>query len=1377
MAEVFLAKTAGAEGIEKTLVVKRVLPSYARNAKFLTMFVDEAKVAMRLNHPNVVQVYSFEQARDEFLLAMEFVDGLDLGRLVSKARRQNRGIAFGLSAYLTMEIAKGLDYAHNRKDDHGEPLDIVHRDVSPQNVLLSYEGSVKVADFGIARARLGSADSGIIRGKFSYMSPEQARGEHVDRRSDIYSLGIVFAELLMNRSMYFGQKGVDVLEWVRQGRVTYPREINREVPDELEQIVRKALAFDARNRFATCREMAVALGQFLHRQEDVYDGDYLERAIVEIAPKEPTAEKRESVRVPEELHEPTAGHATRADRERREKHNVAVISGSWRVSEGAARIANEATRTLEEIAYKADAVLSWTDASRHSFRLVLGLRRPSVLDPLRSLRLALDIVDVVHALSEDSPVLDVGMGVSRGTVVATRDRTGRLLKYEPVGAVFGAADALALRANSSQILATGEIYRLARRHFAFDEAEDIVVPLGETGTLKGHKLQPGMHSPTEPGMKSEADGFIGRHTELRAIQELYTETLVSQRSAFVALVGELGVGKTALAHAAVARLDPPPNVLHSECVFGTSDQLYEAVAQLARQALAIQPNATEAEVEHAVMNLVDPDRKDIAAAAMKRLLTVNQARTRTPQVELKEDVTATLGIALRGILGSLARRNPLVMLIDGAQWADAPSIDLMRVLVERVYDVPLLCIVASRPDERIEQALRAVPVLDIGELSPNEARQLLRSRLDGANVAPELEQAVLERTGGNPLFINELVDALIERGAVRVETNSDGQRTAVKTGPLLLPTTVEDVYLARIAELSPDTKRALRWLAVLGSGTRQSDLEHFAGTISESLKELEARNLVRTSNDTLMFANAVLRQVAYQSIDDTERAQMHRRVAQHLLHTQTENVSAARLANHLEQAGEAVSAVEWYARAAQTAYREHSNRDALGLCVRILALTPSEAPQRFFAHELREQIFRVLGRREEQRIELEAMKRFALKFGNVTQKATAFSRLAGCALDDGRTEGVDVLLNEGLAWARQAQNTPLEVELLRLSALFARERGKSQDALQACEDALNRAGVDEAMLAARGSVLVQKGILLRRLGHLHDALKTDVEAFVIFRRLGLRRLESQALNALTVVLSSIGEYEDALVLVRAAIATDLELGDRFHVGMKLSNLAQLYLELGDYEQARRLLGRAMAILDASGDDSISCDALCALAELQLEADNAPSECLKSLDAARSICVARGDTYDLVRERTVRAWLDLAMGHYASAAMAAEEAARTAGQAGLVGFELLARAREAEAEACLGHVPEARRLALEVYGRVLAHESVERSERVLMSVGRALSSIGEEDLAAQSFTRAWESVSRRLTQLRNPDIRQAYQASRFVGSLANVVRAFPIADSP
>ena len=166
------------------------------------MFVEEAQVATRLNHPNVVQVYEFYDGGDEGqLLAMEYVEGPDLGGPSCPApRRRGRGCPRGSRAWIIGEAAKGLHYAHEKKDEGGAPLEIVHRDVSPQNILLSFEGAVKIADFGIASAKLFSEEAGVLKGKFGYMSPEQARAEKVDRRSDLYALGVIFWEILAGQA-------------------------------------------------------------------------------------------------------------------------------------------------------------------------------------------------------------------------------------------------------------------------------------------------------------------------------------------------------------------------------------------------------------------------------------------------------------------------------------------------------------------------------------------------------------------------------------------------------------------------------------------------------------------------------------------------------------------------------------------------------------------------------------------------------------------------------------------------------------------------------------------------------------------------------------------------------------------------------------------------------------------------------------------------------------------------------------------------------------------------------------------------------------------------------------------------------------------------
>src|SRR5215472_1260324 len=289
MAEVFLAKKRGAEGTYKVLVLKRILPTHGASRRFRTMFVEEAQLATRLNHPNVVQVYEFSDGGDEGqLLAMEYVEGPDLGRLIASAKQKGTRLPPWVAAWIIAEAAKGLHYAHERRDEGGAPLEIVHRDVSPQNVLLSFEGAVKIADFGIATAKLFVEEQGVIKGKFGYMSPEQARGEKVDRRSDLYALGVILWEALAGRPLHGGLGGEALLDIVRSGMVEPPSTYVAEVPSELEAIVMKALAPHADARFATGRDFAAAIGRALLQRQELVDASALEATIAQLYVRENT---------------------------------------------------------------------------------------------------------------------------------------------------------------------------------------------------------------------------------------------------------------------------------------------------------------------------------------------------------------------------------------------------------------------------------------------------------------------------------------------------------------------------------------------------------------------------------------------------------------------------------------------------------------------------------------------------------------------------------------------------------------------------------------------------------------------------------------------------------------------------------------------------------------------------------------------------------------------------------------------------------------------------------------------------------------------------------------------------------------------------------
>jgi serine/threonine-protein kinase len=268
MAEVYKAKEYGVEGFERTVAVKRILPHVAEDDEFIAMFKDEAKIAVQLNHGNIAQIYNLGNEQDSFYIALEYVAGRDLRTIFQKAQQQGQPMPVAQAAYIIMKICEGLDYAHNKKDKYNRPLSIVHRDVSPPNILVSFEGEVKLIDFGVAKAagRASRTQAGILKGKFGYMSPEQVRGMPLDRRSDVFSVGVVLFEILCGQRLFQAETDFATLEKVRAVDVPRPSSINPNIPKPLENIIFKALTREPEQRYQSAIELHDELQAFMFAQ-------------------------------------------------------------------------------------------------------------------------------------------------------------------------------------------------------------------------------------------------------------------------------------------------------------------------------------------------------------------------------------------------------------------------------------------------------------------------------------------------------------------------------------------------------------------------------------------------------------------------------------------------------------------------------------------------------------------------------------------------------------------------------------------------------------------------------------------------------------------------------------------------------------------------------------------------------------------------------------------------------------------------------------------------------------------------------------------------------------------------------------------------------
>ncbi|MGM0574648.1 MAG: protein kinase domain-containing protein [Myxococcota bacterium] len=283
MAEIFRAKTLGAEGFEKQIVIKRILPHYTDDESFVKMFIDEASIASKLQHSNIVQIYDFDQEEDRYYIAMEYVEGSDLKTVIERGLKAGTPLSPAQCVWIMMELAKGLHYAH-AKEYNGQPLNIVHRDISPHNVMVSYTGEIKLMDFGIAKAAQRSTKTlaGTVKGKCAYMSPEQARGKPLDGRSDLFALGIMLWEMLTQKRLFLGDSDFETLSNVLKADAPPPSSVNPNVPEALDAIVARALAKSRDDRHESVEVFGRELTKWFYGNVDDLDAVQIKPYVKEL---------------------------------------------------------------------------------------------------------------------------------------------------------------------------------------------------------------------------------------------------------------------------------------------------------------------------------------------------------------------------------------------------------------------------------------------------------------------------------------------------------------------------------------------------------------------------------------------------------------------------------------------------------------------------------------------------------------------------------------------------------------------------------------------------------------------------------------------------------------------------------------------------------------------------------------------------------------------------------------------------------------------------------------------------------------------------------------------------------------------------------------
>lgn len=1424
MAEVFLAKKRGAEQTFKLQVVKRILPAHGASPRFRAMFAVEAQLATRLNHPNIVQVYDFQDYAEEgLLLSMEYVEGPDLRKIHRAARARNTRLSPYVAAYIVSEVAKGLHYAHERTDEGGHPLNIVHRDVSPQNILLSYDGSVKVADFGIATATLFRQETGVLKGKAAYMSPEQARGDEVDRRSDIYSLGIVFHELLTGRWLHDAADDKDVLEAVRTGAVEPPSLFVRGVPPELESIVMRALQVERDNRFPTARDLATALTRVLFQKQQLIDAQTLEGVISDFCPREPDVTPERDEEDPKDRRsrssevassvslEPrsTTGSAagtlrtrypgTRTGREVRHVslvhlriHGRADLEAA--IGRGAtSRIVDRTRQVLANIAYRAGTRWVWDDeqADRNQTAIMLGnayavvgvMPNPSGAANSAAM-LALDVHDALAAACEELPcALRASISIVRGVAEGKRDRGGHLIDYRIHNPARTISEKLVEATAAGSTWVAGGVFRLVRRDFVWQDAPSLSLaephvraPLN----MRVYQLVRPLSREEKHTQGSQAHrDLIGRDAELAELHAAYHQCVTAAESGssgqVVArlVIGELGIGKTALVTAFLHELPPHARELRAECSPYRTELPFSNAAQWLRTLTGIKPEEPIEQARAAIIDVLgDLSHEPQADEVVKRMseLATGQFAEATDEADAARH-RRLLATGIRHFFARAAQRAPLVLAVEGLQWIDQPSMELLSSLIRRsdTLGFPLLIVLVSRPEERLLPFVEGMVRVELGALSHSDQVRLVETHVATRHGVGEACADLFPRAAGNPFFLLEMVDSLLERGSLELNPDSRGSVTLVRRSDrqeegLALPSTLEQLIADRLNELPPEDKVVVDWLAVSGGPLQLTELAALVSdVITGQVQRLVSRGLCAQDHDSIDVKHPLTRDVAYAALSNVDRAAMHQQIGERLAHgVQAKGLNAAIVARHLALGENREAAAPYYLEAAAAARVAYQLPLAARYYRRALDTLAHDDSRRIKTYLSLEEIYRVQGKWNERTRYLSALREQALRSGNGFWVAQALLRTARFDYDAGHLNRALGVARLAESTAAEAQTPTLQTQAQSLSAEILRDLGDMQGALAACTRALSSASHVEVAPRLRAEVLRAQATLLLRVGRLHDAVNAHAEAIAVFRHAGARRHEARAKSSLAYAMYVSGRFEDAIALALDAIRIDLAIGGRFQIAKTLSNIAQSYRQLGDVERSASYFQRARDAHERYEDQDSHADTLLSNAELLLERGET-DDAIKLIDQAETLSDYVNSSYDAVHAKLLRAEVARRVGNSSMAVVYAFDARQVAETQAYASLNFYAMALEAKARIEIGELHTATLLATTTLGAV---ENLEGSEYALETRLLCLQAL-EHAKAAQlpiQRTRAANFVSGLAARLRSPLLRQQFLNRQVVKAL-------------
>lgn len=1383
MADVYLAE-ANYNGLRKTVALKRILQALSANAHFQETFRYEAELSMELNHPNVVQVFEYGQAVSSesdpscLYMVMEYVEGVDLMKFIRKAL-ETGSLPMGLAAYIIAEVLRGLDYAHRLTGPDGRPLELVHRDISPQNILLSREGAVKVTDFGIAKALGRSEGEGILRGKLHYMSPEQARAETVDCRSDIFAVGLILYEMVTGVHPYAAFKGHRALEAAVKAEISPPSLVNPKVPVELERILQKALAPRRDDRYQRARDMQADVARFLHGLPDLYDASTLADVLSSLFPdnmhpavRAGSASSRDGrtagTAEGETGHFGPEGHFTLdthtlATRYKESKSLVSLVIRLG-VEQAEARLGHERVmQVANQFFGMVQNILLKDKRSRYryqrrgdtEFLIVRGIPYTGEYDESEMLRDAHIIRRDFAVFSESVPELQLHACVYRLAVTIEHETHGirwTVNETEYQEAVQWAS------MYPGEIVVSPYIYAAAKYNWEMEALDG-----GAENPLHRLVRQKGRDERLQSRVGST---FIGREYELERIRDMFHTVHETSRPNFMVVIGDMGIGKSALVQEfvrtskvrmEVIRAESRPYLQHAAFGF-----IMDFVRDFAKLNVDDRSDETLRRLSDALgARVPDPESRETILKAFRPILD-----SRPEEDNALQNWGVFVTRALEILLGSIGQTKPLLAVFEDVQWADEQSKRALQEILERGrLRGPILFLFTGRERSDFPQFFLQGGTIHLHAFDEEKARRFVISRFASPEQAQPLVESIIANGEGNPFYLNEMLASLVDTGVCRVEGPERKlvpvRQIAAELDVKAFPT-LEGILSARLDALEPELRRILRIAAVLGRKFSKAALDAACGEDTGPALEIFVRKqLIRPLENAgrYSFTQSIMRDYCYASLPEEERREAHRIQAETILASPGYKpaIDDVIVARHLELSGQRQRAAQYYLASAHHARRfgANANQEALSHYQKVLELVPDDPESVFHVHRDREWIWRNMGMRAEQFEEIRAMQQLAGKTGNLRWRAEALCRELAYCQETGESQKTTELYPEAYRAAQEAGDPFSQVEVMRIHARAKVDRGELDGALALLQDALHVLDNHPEIERLRADIMHVKGNALFYRGRAAEAMKAYEEALEGYQKNQRTTQASAILMNLGFVSAMQGYYEKALEYYKQSYSLDREKGEVIYTGLKLANLAQAHIDLGNYEQARRLIKQAKVLCERTLDKSALADAMFTSGLLRLRMGRY-DDAMRSIQEGLRLAREAESRMDEIRGLLLYSECEI-LNPDGSAAMALEKAKDAAAMAqdAEAPVEMVhALSLQARAIYKLSYYPQALDQSAQAVSLTVL-QPVPGVETVYYTHGKILLALGRTSWARMFLAKAKDEVMRKAQLITQGSARETY----------------------